>query len=104
MPLWRKLHLKTIDSLDVNAMPDDFLLQVQTGLLVTERAWLDFVSYSGGLPMAVIRVVPDPAIHEAIITAAAATEKQISEKLSAYKTASIGLYPTERRIEQEMMV
>lgn len=24
MPQWRKFHLKTIDSLDVNAMPDDF--------------------------------------------------------------------------------
>jgi hypothetical protein len=24
MPQWRKLHVKTIDSLDINAMPDDF--------------------------------------------------------------------------------
>lgn len=24
MPLWRKLHVKTVDSLDINDMPDDF--------------------------------------------------------------------------------
>src|SRR5262249_2370549 len=40
-------------------MPDDYAIQVQTELLVTGRAWCDFVSYSGGLPMIPIRVYPD---------------------------------------------
>ena len=35
MPQWRKLHLKTIESLDINAMPDDFtrLLWIMLSLI-----------------------------------------------------------------------
>jgi len=95
----QKYQIQTIVD---NAMPEEYVLQVQTGLLVTERKWLDFVSYSGGLPMAVFRVLPDPAIQEAIIAAATAAEKQIAEKMEAYLTNSKGMLTTERRIEQEM--
>lgn len=87
------------------AVPDDYVLQIQTGLLVTERPWLDFISYSGGLPMTTIRVLPDPMIQEAIIAAASAFEARLAEKLALYRaalTASARLIPTERKIEQEM--
>jgi hypothetical protein len=84
------------------AMPDDFLLQCQTGLLVTDRKWLDFVSYSGGLPMFKVRIFPDAAIQAAIVEAASSAEKQIAEKLETYAVNSRGLFPTERRIEMEM--
>jgi len=97
----QKFQVQTIIE---GTMPDDYLLQVQTGLLVTGRKWLDFVSYSGGLPMCVIRVLPDAAIHEAIIAAATAAEKQIAEKLAAYATNSRGLIPTERVIYEEMHI
>lgn len=97
----QKYQIQTIAE---NAMPEEYLLQVQTGLLVTGRKWLDFVSYSGGLPMMVIRVLPDQAVHDAIIAAATNTEKQIAEKLAAYQKYSANLYPTERRVEQEMVI
>jgi hypothetical protein len=97
----QKFQVQTIVD---NAMPEDFLLQVQTGLLVTERKWLDFLSYSGGLPMAVIRVLPDEKIHEALVEAAKVAEKQIAEKLTRYNENARGMIMTERRIEQEMMV
>lgn len=87
------------------AMPADYLMQVQTGLLVTERAWCDFVSYSGGLPMVTIRVFPDQVIHEAIVAAAAAFEVRLAEVWAAYRAvmrSDARLLPTERRIEQEM--
>lgn len=86
------------------AMPDDFMLQVQTGLLVTEREWLDFISYSGGLPMMVIRVLPDVLVQAAIIAAAITAEAAIAEKLAMYQANARGLLPTERRIEQEMVI
>lgn len=35
MPLWRKLHLKTIDSTDVNSMPDDFTRLTWVFLTIT---------------------------------------------------------------------
>lgn len=85
-------------------MPDEYLLQVQTGLLVTGRKWLDFVSYCGGLPMAVIRVTPDATVQAAIIDAARKAEADIAAKIAAFKLAAAMLVPTERRVEQEMVV
>jgi hypothetical protein len=86
-------------------MPDDYAIQVQTILLVTERAWCDFVSYSNGLPMARIRVLPDAQIQEAIVTAATAFEAKLAEKWTAYNAnlaTNRRLIPTERRVVQEM--
>ena len=94
-----------IETLVNREMPVDYLMQIQTGLLVSEREWIDFISYCGGLPMATIRVYPDPAIQKAIIEAAGAFESRLSEKLTAYRetlASSLRLIPTERRIEQEM--
>jgi len=101
----QKYQIQTIaEYLPAGAIPDEYVLQVQTGLLVTERQWIDFVSYSGGLPMCVIRVLPDLAIQAAIVNAATNAEKQIAEKVAAYEKNSRGLFETERRIETEMWV
>jgi hypothetical protein len=83
-------------------IPADFVIQCQTGLLVTERKWLDFISYSGGLPMAVVRVHPDEKVQNAIVEAAGDFERRIAEKWEIYRQASLGLVPTERTVEQEM--
>ena len=88
-------------------IPANYVMQVQTELLVSERAWCDFVSYSGGLPMAVIRVYPDETVREAILEAAAKFEARIAERLSRYNEALASdarLIPTERKIEQEMYI
>ena len=101
----QKYQIQTItEHVPAGTIPEEYVLQAQTGLLVTGRKWLDFVSYCGGLPMVVIRVFPDPAIQEAIIKAAGNAEDQIEEKLEAYHKASANLYPTERRVEQEMVI
>lgn len=96
-----------VETIIEGAMPCDYMMQVQTGLLVSKRKWIDFISYSGGLPMATVRVLPDPEIQDAIITAAAAFEKRLAEKLERYHDAlksSARLIPTERRIEQEIVL
>jgi len=81
----QKWQMQTLIEFVANhAIPTDFLIQVQTGLFVTERAWLDFVSYSGGMKMAVVRAYPDPVIHEAIGNAAVSFEKRLNEKLQIY--------------------
>ena len=86
----------------------DFGLQVQTGLLVSERSWLDFISYSGGLPMAVFRVYPDDKVKGAIIDAATEFEAQVAAKMAAYhkemRDPKGRFFPTERRVEEEMRV
>jgi hypothetical protein len=88
-------------------VPDDFKLQVQTGLLVTERRWIDLVSYSGGHPMIPMRVLADPETQAAILEAAAKAEARIAEIIADYHAAlesNARLIPTERRVEQEMYV
>lgn len=87
--------------------PPDFLLQCQTGLLVSERQWLDLISYSGGLPMCVIRVWPDEKVQTAIVEAAASFEARLSARLAEYQellATDPRLIPTERTVEQEMMI
>lgn len=90
------------------SIPEEYLLQCQTGLLVSERKWLDFISYSGGLPMAVIRVHPDPVVQDAIIEACEAAEASIAELIRLYRSAlfmpGVRTFPTERRVEQELMI
>ena len=94
-----------IETILANAPPPEFMLQMQTGLLVTGRKWCDFISYSGGLPMIVCRVLPDERLQSAIIEAATAFEADLAQKLAAYRAriaADQKLIPTERVIEQEM--
>ncbi len=98
----QKYQIETITTL---VMPDDYAIQVQTGLLVSERQWIDFISYSGGLPMIVLRVWPDEKVQNAIIEAAGAFEGRLAAKMARYhEVLSQGgrLIPTERRIEMEM--
>lgn len=102
----QKYQVQTIiENVGEGTAPDDYMIQIQTGLLVTERKWCDFVSYSGGLPMAVVRVLPNPEMQRAILGAAVDFEARLREKLTSYHAtlASMArLIPTERRIEQEM--
>ncbi len=87
-------------------MPIDYMLQVQTGLMVSGRLWCDFISYSGGLPMATIRVLRDDRIQDAILKAATDFHDRLEEKLEQYQTAlsadGMRLIPTERKVIQEM--
>lgn len=88
-----KTHVRTILADEV---PSYYMAQLQTGLLVSGRKWIDFVSYCGGLPLWVKRVEPDPAWQEAIVTAVAAFERVAVEMFDRWLTASEGLPPTER--------
>ena len=99
----QKFQIQTIADDEV---PADYMIQLQTGLLVSEREWIDFISYSGGLPMFVKRVEPIPEYQEAIIAAATAFEARIGDKWLAYNSslASRKLIPTERRVEAEMHI
>lgn len=94
-----------IETIIEHAVPDEYVIQIQTGLLVSKRKWCDFISYCGGMPMVTIEVEPDPVIQEAIIEAATKFEARLAEKLRAYEdrlASTARLIPTERRIETEM--
>lgn len=94
-----------VESILNAAMPDDYLMQAQTGLLVTGRKWLDFVSYCGGMPMMTVRVYPDERIQAAIIEAATVFERAMDDAMHKYTDAlasGLRLIPTERTVEVEM--
>ena len=100
----QKFQIQTIAE---NEVPAEFMLQLQTGLLVTGRAWVDFISYSGGLPMFVKRVLPDLEIMAAIVDAAWAFEMALADKMLFYNAGLLEMpvvIETERHVEQEMMV
>lgn len=87
-------------------IPNEYLIQCQTGLLVSKRSWLDFLSYCGGLPMVVIRVYPDDEVQNAIIDAAGQFERKLSDLRKTYEDAffhdNARLSPTIRREVEEM--
>lgn len=93
-----------VQTITEGTVPPEYMIQLQTGLLVSEREWVDFVSYSGGLPMFVLRCYPDPDVQGAIAKAAIAFEERLQAAKARYEDAiaATGPLPTERKIREEM--
>lgn len=89
----QKGELRTILAGEV---PDDHMPQLQAGLLVSGRAWIDFISYCGGMPLWVKRVTPDPVWQAAILAAVEHAEAEIADMLARYEEAVVGLPIAER--------
>lgn len=58
-----RIQMQTIIA---DKVPVANMAQIQTGLLVTGRKWLDYISYSSGMPLYVKRVYPDQKWFAAI--------------------------------------
>lgn len=103
----QKYQVETILS---GEMPVDYLIQVQTGLLVSERKYCDFISYPamGGMESITIRIEADKAIQDAIIAAACDFEGRLQKKMQQYKeivaSGKARLIKTERRKSEVEMV
>jgi len=101
----QKFQFETISEYKV---PDEYVLQLQTGLLVSERKWIDFVSYSGGMMMMTLRVFPDKAIQDAIVEASIAFNEKMQKAISQYQerlaNKDARFIATERRIYEEMTI
>jgi len=95
-----------VDYVSADTIDPDYMIQCQTGLLVSERKWIDLVSYCGGLPMATVRVYPDEKIQTAIIDAASSFETRLNDAYDKYNATLLSearLIPTKRKIIQEMI-
>lgn len=88
-----KTHLATILADEV---PAHYMGQLQAGLLVSGRNWIDFVSFVGGMPLWRKRVYPDTAWFAAIEEAVTTFETNAARMVADYETATTGLAPTER--------
>ncbi|MDQ0102321.1 hypothetical protein J2T10_001967 [Paenarthrobacter nicotinovorans] len=89
----QKIQLRTVLADEV---PGENMAQLQTGLLVSDRDWIDYASYCGGMKLWTKRVYPDPAWHAAIIEAANQTETIITNMVSDYLETTAGMPDTER--------
>lgn len=96
----QKIQLGTILADEV---PLGNMAQVQCGLLVSGREWLDYVSYSGGMPLYVKRVLPDPKWFAAIIEAIASFELAAELMIDNYQAATAASPATERINHYEEM-
>jgi hypothetical protein len=94
-----------VETILADRVPEEYMLQIQTGLLVTGREWLDFVSYCAGLPMFVKRVFPDARYQEAIIAAAIDFEYRLQiaqQKYAAWLDRQPVVINTVRTIQEEI--
>lgn len=89
----QKKHLQTILTDEV---PPENMAQLQAGLLVTGRAWIDYVSFCGGMPLYVKRVHPDPRWFGAIERAARRFEADVAHIIATFHERTASMPPTER--------
>lgn len=89
----QKFQMETIST---GAVPEEYMMQLQTGLLVSGRKWCDFISYCGGMPMFVKRVYPDEKIQKAIKEVATYFHEKLDKIIVDYADKITGLIPTKR--------
>lgn len=95
-----KKHLQTILADEV---PAENMAQCQAALLVSGRDWLDYVSYSGGMPLYIKHVEPDEKWFRAIVAAATEFELAVAQMTATYHARVKGMPMTERPVfEMEM--
>lgn len=89
----QKKHLQTILS---DAVPPENMAQCQTGLLVTGRDWIDYVSFCSGMPLWTKRVFPDQKWFDVIGEAVQSFEMNAAEMITTYNAATADCPQTER--------
>ena len=87
---------KHIQTVVADQVPAEYMAQIQAGLLVSGRAWCDYISYSGGLPLWIVRVYPDERWRSAIVAAVGAAEQTIADTAACFAALTAGLPMTER--------
>lgn len=88
-----KTQVKTIIE---GAIPAANYAQLQCGLLVSGRDWIDYLSFSNGMHLWPKRVWPDEQWFDAITDAAMAAEEAIRDICARYEAAVANLPATER--------
>ena len=92
-----------VQVLNAQAVPAAHMAQLQAGLYVSGRDWIDYISWCGGLPPFVQRVEPDPDWRAAIITAAEAFE-YAAQRMTAIITAATDGIDVPERIDYDQEI
>lgn len=84
--------------------PLEVMAQLQCGLLVSGRKWIDYVSWCGGMVPYVKRVLPSQKWFDAITEAVATFEENVGVMVRTYERKTEGKQPVERAVEEEMVI
>lgn len=95
---------KQLQTILEDAVPAENMAQIQCGLLVSGRAWCDYVSYCGGMPLYVKRVEPDPEWFDVIVVAVDMFEENAERMVAEYERVTANLPATERIVEMEIVL
>jgi hypothetical protein len=95
---------KQLGTILADEVPLENMAQIQAGLMVSGRAWLDYLSFCAGMPLYRKRVHPDPRWQVALIDALTAFETTAAEMTAIYTTRTKGAPTTERRHEIEDLI
>ena len=74
-----------LDTILANQVPAANMAQLQCGLLVSGREWIDYISYCAGMPLYVTRVTPDMRWFDSILAAVEAVERDITNIVTLYR-------------------
>lgn len=77
----QKYQLQTITD---NTVPDEHIIQVQAGIYIAGLDYIDYVSYSGGMPIWVIKSEPRTDFQDAIAESAFKFYEKVNEKIEEY--------------------
>jgi len=77
-----KYQIQTICAQEV---PSEYMVQLQFGLLVTGRPWIDYVQYSNGMELYVQRVTPDYVVFEKLEEALSLFEERVIAIVDDYR-------------------
>lgn len=80
------------------AVPTENMAQIQGGLYVSGRSWIDYVSYCGGMALWTVRVEPDLRWFDLIEETVTRAEQTITTYVEQYRAATTGL-PTPEYID-----
>ena len=84
---------------DKPSVPAENMAQLQTGLLVSGRDWIDYLGFAEGWPTLEIRVYPEAQWAAVIVAAAKYAEAEIQRITTTYTERTAGLTPSERTPE-----
>lgn len=76
---------KALENLVAETLPAEYSLQIQAGLYVTGAAEWHWCSYYPGLPVKILRVLPDPRVQEAIALAVPRFEALVLEYVEKFE-------------------
>jgi predicted phage-related endonuclease len=79
-----------VQTILADAVPGDYMAQVQTALLVSGREWWDYASASAGR-LYIKRVLPDARWHDAITEAVVNADRLIEKAASEYRELAASL-------------